>query len=109
MKIHINIINGITKILEDIIIQKLSADHALKEHIQSNPKWGSKDRKIISASVYDILRNFILLQHHFQQSSIKLIVEEHLKQGASDYIAQLSFPFEILFSIPDTINKIGTH
>lgn len=56
MKLHRNIALGIISGLENTLIEKHPAADVLKRLLKSNPGWGSRDRRAIAQSYYDIIR-----------------------------------------------------
>ncbi|MBC7450171.1 MAG: RsmB/NOP family class I SAM-dependent RNA methyltransferase [Cytophagales bacterium] len=56
MKLHQNIIDSIIRSLKQIFIDNYYADDTVRYLLQSNPKWGSSDRRFIAQSLYTIVR-----------------------------------------------------
>jgi len=56
MKLHQNNLDSITKSLKHIFIDGYYADDTVRNLLQSNPKWGSRDRRFIAQSIYTIVR-----------------------------------------------------
>jgi len=57
MRIRWSHILQITRALEAIMQEGRYADAVVKEHIKS-PKMGSKDRRLVATSIYDIVKNY---------------------------------------------------
>lgn len=60
-KIHNNISEAIIQSLISIFKEGYYADKVIEYTLKSNKKWGSRDRKLIAESVYDIVRWWRLL------------------------------------------------
>jgi 16S rRNA (cytosine967-C5)-methyltransferase len=56
MKIYKNLVNAAAETLQDIFDQNRYADKALEKKFKAHPQWGSRDRRFIAESVYDIVR-----------------------------------------------------
>lgn len=60
MKLYKNLVNSIAETLSEIFTKNRYADKALEKLFKQNPKWGSRDRRFVAESVYDIVRNYRL-------------------------------------------------
>lgn len=58
MKFHKNIVQGVLDALNLILFEKKYADKVLEKIFKQHPQWGSRDRRFIAESVYDIIRNY---------------------------------------------------
>ncbi len=56
MKIYKNLVNAAAETLQEIFDQNRYADKALEKKFKAHPQWGSRDRRFIAESVYDIVR-----------------------------------------------------
>ncbi|ABG57478.1 tRNA/rRNA cytosine-C5-methylase (sun family protein) [Cytophaga hutchinsonii ATCC 33406] len=56
MKLHPNNIQSIIQALKKIFLDGAYADDVVRNLLQSNPKWGSRDRRFIASSIYSIVR-----------------------------------------------------
>jgi len=56
MKLHPNIISSVISSLKKIFSEGAYADDIVRNVLQSNPKWGSRDRRFIASSLYTIVR-----------------------------------------------------
>ena len=56
MKLHPNIIQSIIVSLKKIFTEGAYADDVVRNLLQSNPKWGSRDRRFIAGTIYTIVR-----------------------------------------------------
>lgn len=58
MKFHKNTVEAIITCLGQIMLEKRYSDKVLEYAFKQNKQWGSRDRKFIAESVYDITRNY---------------------------------------------------
>lgn len=58
MKLFKNIIEAVIDSIKQTIQDNRYSDKVLEKMFKLNPKWGSRDRKFIAESVYDIIRNY---------------------------------------------------
>lgn len=107
MTIHPNLIAGIRHIIEDIFNNEVPADFALKGALQANPKWGSRDRKMISAAVYDIVRHKILLTKKFHTPHLQTIIQRYFEEKPGCLLPQADFSFDINQSLPEPLHNLG--
>jgi 16S rRNA (cytosine967-C5)-methyltransferase len=56
MKIYKNLVNAAAETLQEIFDQNRYADKAIEKKFKAHPQWGSRDRRFIAESVYDIVR-----------------------------------------------------
>jgi 16S rRNA (cytosine967-C5)-methyltransferase len=56
MKLHPNITASVVAALKAIFIEGKHADDIVRNLLQSNPKWGARDRRFIASSIYTIVR-----------------------------------------------------
>lgn len=56
MKLHIGTSTAVIKSLIDIFENNRYADKVIQYTLKQNPKWGSRDRKFIAETTYDIVR-----------------------------------------------------
>lgn len=69
IKLHKVILNGIASALSQIFKENRYSDKVLEKVFKQNKQWGSRDRKFIAESVYDIVRHFRLLSHLAQSQN----------------------------------------
>jgi 16S rRNA (cytosine967-C5)-methyltransferase len=55
-KIHHHLVASTLEILRRIMVENESAEHFLAATLKANPKWGSRDRRFVSETVYEMLR-----------------------------------------------------
>ena len=56
MRLHRNIVQAVVDGLEEIFGNGALADRIVKKQIKSDRRWGSRDRRFIAESIYDIVR-----------------------------------------------------
>jgi len=56
MKLHQNNILSIIQSLKKVFSEGAYADDTVRNLLQSNPKWGSRDRRFIASTIYTIVR-----------------------------------------------------
>lgn len=61
IKIHKPLLNGIANALAQIFNENRYSDKVLEKLFKQNKQWGSRDRKFVAESVYDIVRHYRLL------------------------------------------------
>lgn len=61
MKIFRNLTDAIVKTLESIFNGNRYADRAIEFLFKSQPKWGARDRRFVAETIYDIVRQYRLL------------------------------------------------
>jgi 16S rRNA (cytosine967-C5)-methyltransferase len=69
IKIHKPLLNGIANSLAQIFNENRYSDKVLEKLFKQNKQWGSRDRKFIAESVYDIVRHYRLLSHLAQSKN----------------------------------------
>ena len=55
-RLHANLVRAVIEALQDVFGNDRYADSVVKNMLKSNPKWGSKDRKFLAESVYEVVR-----------------------------------------------------
>lgn len=56
MKLYKNLCEAVVQGLHSIFAENKYADQVLEKLLKSNPKWGSRDRRFIAETIYDIVR-----------------------------------------------------
>lgn len=69
MTLHRNLLEAVHIALQQIFEHGKYADKVIEKTLKSNPKWGSRDRKLIAETTYGVVRWYRLLQHVTQSSS----------------------------------------
>ena len=60
MKLYKNLVKASSEVLGEIFEKKVYCDRALEKKFKENKQWGSRDRRFVAESVYDIVRNYRL-------------------------------------------------
>lgn len=55
-RVHPNLVKGVIESLRVIFSEGKHADSVVKNMLKSNPKWGSKDRKFLAETTYEVVR-----------------------------------------------------
>ncbi len=55
-RIHKNLVHAVVETLNEIFVNQRYADKAIERTLQSNKKWGSRDRAFIAENTYEIVR-----------------------------------------------------
>ena len=74
MKLFRNLTEAVNEALEEIFNENRYADKVIERVLKQNPKWGSRDRKFIAETTYEMVRWWRLLSEitpHTNQESIK--------------------------------------
>jgi 16S rRNA (cytosine967-C5)-methyltransferase len=62
MRLHRSTSEAVVQALDSIFGGKRYADKVIEKVLKQNPKWGSRDRRFIAETTYDIVRWFLLLK-----------------------------------------------
>jgi 16S rRNA (cytosine967-C5)-methyltransferase len=62
MRLHRPTSEAVVQALDSIFGDKRYADKVIEKVLKSNPKWGSRDRRFIAETTYDIVRWYLLLK-----------------------------------------------
>lgn len=74
-KIHKNLVQAVVSTLSEIFVNQRYADKAIERTLQSNKKWGARDRAFIAENTYEIVRWWRLI---LETGAIKEINEASL-------------------------------
>lgn len=108
--LHFNIAQAVITGLTQIFDENKYADKVIEKILRSNPKWGSRDRKFIAETIYEIVRWHRLLKFVLEPSE-DIIVSHWQTLGAWFVIQNQELPkwnqFETIDSskILDNLNK----
>ena len=58
MRLHFNLCNAVIENLQEIFELDKLANQVIEKKIRSDRRWGSRDRKFVSETTYDIVRYF---------------------------------------------------
>lgn len=112
MKLFPNQIKALEEVFELVVQQHKVLDIELKNQVDKNKKWGSKDRKNFYQASYTIIRNYELLDFIGQQINKNIIDSylEYQREGALDYerikLEYPEIPFHTYNSIPKEVYDI---
>lgn len=129
MRLYRNLVQAVVQALQQIFEEEQLADRVVQTLLKSNKKWGSKDRRFIASTVYDVVRWYRLyyeiLGHPpktttdwYQLLGVKwLLVEDSLPEweefegiDKATVLARqksLSNSRKIKASIPDWLDELG--
>ncbi|HWY37338.1 MAG TPA: RNA methyltransferase, partial [Bacteroidia bacterium] len=62
MKIYRNLVEGVIQSLEKIFNEGRYADKVIEYLFKEQKKWGARDRRFVAETIYDVVRNYRLLQ-----------------------------------------------
>jgi 16S rRNA (cytosine967-C5)-methyltransferase len=62
-RLYPNLLDAVIQCTRSIFFEKKYADKAIEKMLQSNPKWGARDRAFIAEYTYDMVRWWRLLQY----------------------------------------------
>ncbi len=86
MKLHKPLVEAVISCLKQIVLDNKYSDRVLEKTFKANPKWGSRDRKFIAESVYDITR-------HFRYLSYLADTEKSFNMIVAAYFFEKGIPF----------------
>jgi 16S rRNA (cytosine967-C5)-methyltransferase len=73
MRLHRNLVEAVMTNLSQIFTESKYADRVIEKTLQSNPKWGARDRAFIAENTYEIVRwwrwLFFIADEDFSQSA----------------------------------------
>lgn len=124
MKLHKPLVEAVIVCLKQIMLDNKYSDKVLEKTFKSNPQFGSRDRKFIAESVYDIVRHYRRLAFIAEtEKNFRMILAAYLfEKGIAfpewpDFQTINTKPFEIrkkeinsdavLNSYPDELWQIG--
>ena len=61
MKLYKNLIQASADTLKEIFLNSRYADKSIEYLFKKNPQWGSRDRRFVAETIYDVVRNYRLL------------------------------------------------
>ena len=56
MKLHRTLVHAVIETLQKIFIERVYADKAVENVLKQNPRWGSRDRRFIAETIYEMVR-----------------------------------------------------
>lgn len=84
MKLHRTLVQAIVGTLQQIFVGRVYADKAVEQILKQNPRWGSRDRRFIAETTYEMVRWWRYISESFSPSeSGKGKIEDAI--GTADY------------------------
>lgn len=110
MKLHPNIISSVIVSLKKIFSEGAYADDVVRNLLQSNPKWGSRDRRFIASSLYTIVRwwkryQYIGETNEQDEKCFEKVLSVYLYEA---YGSDLETPLPIVINEPTYKKKIAS-
>ncbi len=88
---HLNIVHAVVSALQQIFEENKYADKVIEKLLRSNPKWGSRDRKFIAETTYEVVRWHRLLRY-VQSPETEIAVNHWHTLAAWFIISKQAFP-----------------
>lgn len=123
MRLHFHILKKVAEALEDIFENKKYADKVIEKLFKANRKLGSRDRKFMAESIYEIVRHKRFYETVAQSHESYNLLAVHLvknnfdtQEFAEEYPLDIDliktnlkkkYPAEVTESFPDWINDLG--
>lgn len=95
MKLHKNIVQAVVDGLTEIFGKEAHADHVVKKQIRGDRRWGSRDRRFIAESIYDIVRWW---RWYLTIAAIDELDEERFSKVLGVYLQEKGIDFPEWFS-----------
>jgi len=70
MKIHRPLVNAVTQALQKIFEEGAYTDKVVEQLLKQNTKWGSRDRKFIAGTIYEMVRWWRYINECCRMSSV---------------------------------------
>ncbi len=111
--------------LKQIFEEGKYADKVLEALFKQNKQWGSRDRRVVAESVYDIVRNYGLFSHIAQTknnywfiAAVYFVLNEHelppwpefkhvIPQAVKKEYERCKKNFPLFYSIPDSLHQLA--
>ncbi len=125
MKIYKNLVDAIVKTLEEIFDKNRYADKAIEYLFKDQPKWGARDRRFVAETIYDVVRQYRLLNelsgnknNWYHIVGVYLLLRGHDlpawdefagidKKHIQQKIAEIQNNRAVFQSIPDWMDELG--
>jgi 16S rRNA (cytosine967-C5)-methyltransferase len=80
MRLHRNLVAAVVEALHQIFVEKKYADKVIEKILQSNPKWGARDRAFIAENTYEVVRwwRWLLFLNEIEYTDTYLPTREDL-------------------------------
>lgn len=94
MKLHRTLVQAIIETLQQIFVKGVYADNAVEQVLKQNPRWGSRDRRFIAVTTYEMVRWWRYISESFSASEP---AEDKLEERTtSSYYYKLFATWQIL-------------
>lgn len=123
VKLHFHLLKKIAEALDDIFLNKKYADKVIEKLFKNNRKWGSRDRRFVAETIYEIVRYHRYYQAVAESSESYNLLCAHLVKNKLDtsefqdeYPIDIDvikknltkkFPLVVTESYPDWMNTVG--
>lgn len=123
MKLYRNLVTAVIQGLEEILTANRYADKVVEKILRQDPRWGSRDRKFIAETIYDIIRWKRLFETSAGSDPWDLFVawlawkkitppdwpelQEYSIENISQKLAAPGLPRAVAQSIPDWLDDLG--
>lgn len=125
MKIYKNLVDAIVQTLEKVFNENRYADKAIEYLFKEQHKWGARDRRFVAETIYDIVRQYRLLNelsgnatNWYHIVGVYLLLRGHElpaweefaeidKKNIPQKIAAIQNNRAVFQSIPDWLDEIG--
>ncbi|HXU28454.1 MAG TPA: class I SAM-dependent methyltransferase [Bacteroidia bacterium] len=125
MKFHKNLVDAIVKTLVSIFDENRYADKAIEYLFKDQPKWGGRDRRFVAETIYDVVRQYRLLneldgnkKNWYHIVGIYLLLRGHDlpawdefagidKKHLQQKISEIQNNRAIFQSVPDWMDELG--
>ncbi|MBM3176615.1 MAG: RsmB/NOP family class I SAM-dependent RNA methyltransferase [Bacteroidetes bacterium] len=126
MKLYPNLVNAVLDGLDRIFTDQEYADKVIERLLKQDPRWGSRDRRFIAETIYDIVRwrRWLAAIAKTSENNLEAMVAVYLvwkfnelpgwnifsdyqKEKIVSEIKSDSFPRKIRMSIPDWLDTLG--
>ena len=75
MKFHRPLVLAVVDTLYKVFNDGIYADKAVAQTLKQNPKWGSRDRRFIASTTYEMVRWWRLIEQSLLQSNSNYFAE----------------------------------
>jgi len=125
VKFHKNLVDAIVKTLTSIFDENRYADKAIEYLFKDQPKWGGRDRRFVAETIYDVVRQYRLLneldgnkKNWYHIVGIYLLLRGHDlpawdefatidKKNLQQKISEIQKNRAIFQSVPDWMDELG--
>lgn len=125
MKIHYHLVEKVVQALEQIFDEQKYSDKVIEKIFKQNRKLGSRDRKFIAESVYEVVRHYRYYQYIMDSDNLFDLVCCHLIKASGELPPLAEFneydvrairealkspkkiPDKIRYSFPDWLVELG--